>query len=570
MAEIYTISLKDEVSAAAARAEAATRALDRAIIQTSAALRGGDAAALNMARGVERLASSERRAAIASLRLVAPKTGALAQIRAFASTQGMGALGGVLGPFAGLIAGAGASIAPLTAVALGLAGIVAVGAAVVSTAAKIGEFKARLKGTGDTAAEAETDLERIRTIALKIGEDFDTVAESFINFKKQGFTSSDAEGLVRLGLDLKEVSNDAAQANGALELLTKAAIGGKLRANAFTELQKAGLPAIAALQNLATQMGISEAELTKRFAAGTAPVARYVTELEKLFLASHGAKGLGDTADALGALTMKGNLEDIKAVIESGILVPLGQRAEPILLKLSQRAAEFAKSFQPAALDFFISQLNRVDAILSGSLTDKLTALPRLVFGAIGDGIAAGLEFAFGDKWFEIGSQIVDGLAAGTKAGASRAVNAVKELGNDLVIGTENLLGIESPSKVFAKQGKEIDAGLAVGIEDHADLAFSAASDMAEGAVDGGLAGARGGGVPSARALDALASTAVGAAGATDNSSARALTVGPFTINLGALGGEADAGGSAAESIRAYFETEFVALLERSLEGSGA
>lgn len=69
------------------------------------------------------------------------------------------------------------------------------------------------------------------------------------------------------------------------------------------------------------------------------------------------------------------------------------------------------------------------------------------------------------DSAVNIAKNIVDGLVNGLKAGITAVVDAVKGLGSAAVDGLKNLLGIASPSRVFAEFGSQTVAGYVQGID---------------------------------------------------------------------------------------------------------
>ena len=89
---------------------------------------------------------------------------------------------------------------------------------------------------------------------------------------------------------------------------------------------------------------------------------------------------------------------------------------------------------------------------------------------AVVPGLMERLKSAFIDlagKFFEIGSNIVEGIRNGISEAWDHLVEWFNEKVSGLVKGVSKVLGIESPSKVFAKEvGQWIPAGIAEGIED--------------------------------------------------------------------------------------------------------
>lgn len=79
-----------------------------------------------------------------------------------------------------------------------------------------------------------------------------------------------------------------------------------------------------------------------------------------------------------------------------------------------------------------------------------------------------------------VGGNIVDGIWNGIKAGWEWLTSSVSNLAGNLLKAAKNALGIKSPSRKFRDMvGKQIPAGIAVGINKYAKLAKNAVSDMA-------------------------------------------------------------------------------------------
>lgn len=83
------------------------------------------------------------------------------------------------------------------------------------------------------------------------------------------------------------------------------------------------------------------------------------------------------------------------------------------------------------------------------------------------------------DEWGNIGVNIVSGLWNGIKSGWAALLNKVKGLVDLLPKAVKTILGIHSPSKVFAEIGLNVCQGLANGITENAGLAEDAAQQMA-------------------------------------------------------------------------------------------
>jgi TP901 family phage tail tape measure protein len=107
------------------------------------------------------------------------------------------------------------------------------------------------------------------------------------------------------------------------------------------------------------------------------------------------------------------------------------------------------------------------------------------IFGEVNNAIVNKLDEAWhsveriGDKFLDIGKNIVMGIVHGVEDAAGYLVNALGNVASDALKGAKSLLGIKSPSTVFADQvGKWIPHGIAQGILDHAKVAQDAMSSV--------------------------------------------------------------------------------------------
>lgn len=73
-------------------------------------------------------------------------------------------------------------------------------------------------------------------------------------------------------------------------------------------------------------------------------------------------------------------------------------------------------------------------------------------------------------KWGDIGKSIIDGLVAGLNAAKDLVVNAMKSIAKGAIGAFKKFFGINSPSKVYQGFGKNIDEGLAIGLDDNLDF----------------------------------------------------------------------------------------------------
>jgi len=110
-------------------------------------------------------------------------------------------------------------------------------------------------------------------------------------------------------------------------------------------------------------------------------------------------------------------------------------------------------------------------------------AIPRLIKSAI-KLIADFVEFFYFYDWGELGKNIVDGLLGGLKKAWKSLKKWFTNAWDSLVGGVKDLLGIHSPSRVFAGIGKNMALGVGEGWED----TFGDVQDDINGSMDFGEA----------------------------------------------------------------------------------
>ena len=92
---------------------------------------------------------------------------------------------------------------------------------------------------------------------------------------------------------------------------------------------------------------------------------------------------------------------------------------------------------------------------------------------------------AYRDKAILAGKNIGDGVIQGIKARATDIIEAGTQLAFRLIRAVQDYLGIESPSKEFAKLGEFIDLGLINGIDNYSSLVIKSAEQLGQDSIDG-------------------------------------------------------------------------------------
>lgn len=101
---------------------------------------------------------------------------------------------------------------------------------------------------------------------------------------------------------------------------------------------------------------------------------------------------------------------------------------------------------------------------LPGIITQLCSAIPQ-----IGDALLEELAKLIVD-FQDIGEDIMMGLADGIVKAGDSVVQTAKDVLGKIPQGAKDLFQINSPSKLFEDYGQYIDEGLAIGIEDNADM----------------------------------------------------------------------------------------------------
>lgn len=245
---------------------------------------------------------------------------------------------------------------------------------------------------------------------------------------------------------------------------------------------------------------------------------RLLADAEKLSGIHYDIENLGDVYDAIHVVqtelgltgvaaaeaqtTLTGSFGSLKASWENLLgALTTGEGLEAAMTNMSNAVGAFIENIftmlgnvAPQIPDFIMGLADTVidnapTMIASGvELIVKLAvglvqAIPKIIekipeiFRAIASALAS-LD------WLSLGRDIVVGIANGIIAFAGVIWESLKSVVNNALNWAKNLLGIGSPSKVFAEEvGEMIPAGTALGIEENMDPVNMAIGNMTNGMI---------------------------------------------------------------------------------------
>lgn len=308
-----------------------------------------------------------------------------------------------------------------------------------------------LKSMGnDTEAaskKADQALTDMSDNANKMGSDMQSIQNAYQGFSKQNYTMLDNLKLGYGGTkeEMERLIADANALNAAQGNYTNYSI------ESYADI-------VDAIHTVQTEMGITgttalEASTTLEGSIGAmkAAYANFVT-------------GLGDQNADIGALTEE--LIQTAGTVAENVL--------PVIENVVKNIAETVKKQGPDMITRFVAyateklpEVLKLGIQLIVSLVKGLAQnLPELLRGtlALVDAIISAFLDSLPDI-IEVGKDIVRGLWEGIKAMASWIGEKVSGFVGGLVDGVKGVLGIHSPSRVFAGIGQNMALGLGQGFE---------------------------------------------------------------------------------------------------------
>lgn len=300
----------------------------------------------------------------------------------------------------------------------------------------------------DAAAEkANLAITDMSDNANKMGTDMQSIQNAYQGFAKQNYTMLDNLKLGYGGTkeEMQRLIDDANALNAAQGNYTNYTI------ESYADI-------VDAIHTVQTEMGITGT--TAKEASTT--VEGSINSMKSAW--ANFVVGLGnDNAD----------IADLSAqLIES--VGTVAENVLPVIETVLTNIADTVKEQGPEMITKFVAYaINKLPEVIALGLQMVLALvkglaqnLPQLVQGTLNmiDTIAGALYDALPDI-IEVGKNIVKGLWEGIKAMASWLKDKVTDFMGGIVDGVKGVLGIHSPSKVFAGIGENMALGLGQGFD---------------------------------------------------------------------------------------------------------
>ena len=142
-------------------------------------------------------------------------------------------------------------------------------------------------------------------------------------------------------------------------------------------------------------------------------------------------------------------------------------------------------SFVSSAISAIVSFVSQIVSSITSGMSQFVSAIVSGGANAVSAVVSMGSQIVssvtgFVGDMVSAGADLIRGLINGIKNMAGAAVDAAKSVVGDAIAGAKNLLGINSPSRVFRSFGEYTMQGLEIGINRMANRAVGAVTDVAK------------------------------------------------------------------------------------------
>lgn len=160
------------------------------------------------------------------------------------------------------------------------------------------------------------------------------------------------------------------------------------------------------------------------------------------------------------------------------VIMTLAQGFVSMIPEIISTAGTLIAGLISGIADHFPEIISTAGTLIKNMASGLIDAIPNIIL-AIGDLIGALIKAIFETDWIQVGKDIINGLINGIGAMAGALWEAAKNIARSALDAIKGFFGIASPSKVMRDQvGKQLDAGLAAGMEENADEAAESARNV--------------------------------------------------------------------------------------------
>jgi hypothetical protein len=381
----------------------------------------------------------------------------------------------------------------------------AMAAAGAAVAAGVATAGVALVGFG---AKALTAADDIGDAAQRLG----ITSEAFQKLDIAATQAGAAPGLMMQAMDKLNVGLGAFIQNGggpAAEAFEQLGLASRIASGEIDTADEAFYAATAALEN------IQDPALKARMSMQLFGRAAGADMIEVLAPGAEALKGYGEAAQEAGRVMsdeMVAKLADAKLAIDNtktaasqiatvfaGEFIVASAGVLDKLQPMIDQGKELAKQIGDFLGPSFQELGSAIGALMSGPFGQTLMTVMRGVATVAGGALVLALRAAadgvtilvrgidglsriiagVGPAMERAGRQIVEGLVRGFSDASRIALQAVRTLGENVMAAFRAVLGIQSPSRVFAEYGENIAQGVAVGINSGSPEAQAAIRSLA-------------------------------------------------------------------------------------------
>lgn len=187
---------------------------------------------------------------------------------------------------------------------------------------------------------------------------------------------------------------------------------------------------------------------------------------------------ISDAIKADGVKTNGSGFQNIGESVAEAIADGVKRKADIISNAVSEAATAAANNAQKAS-EVYRKTGNEAMTAYSQGIAAKKALAAQQAGGAASQALAHVRLYKSG--FSSAGSNMMAGMASGINAGRSSVINAAANAAASALASAKARMGIHSPSSVFRDQvGKQITAGMALGISKNAAMAEAAADQMSK------------------------------------------------------------------------------------------